>query len=230
MIDDSAVQRPLVFKFLGTVRYREAEALQHRLAAALQEGSGAEHLLCLEHHHVFTLGRNASRRDLLATDEWLAARGVEVADSDRGGQVTYHGPGQLVAYPVIDLSPDRRDLRAFVADLQEIIVRTAADFGVEAEKGSGPQRIGVWVGDAKLASIGVHVSRWVTTHGLALNVSTDLEFFRAIVACGLPQVRMCSIESLTGRAPELEVVATVCARHFADVFGRRLESPPSGSG
>lgn len=214
--------RPLAWSFLGRVPYDESEELQRRVRAALAEGTGTEHLLCLEHPHVFTLGRNASRGDLLVDERWLEAHGVEVAECDRGGQMTYHGPGQLVVYPVIDLNPDRRDLRAYVRDLQEVIVRTAADCGVAAEKGLESERIGVWAGEEKLASIGVHVSRWLTTHGLALNVSTDLEFFRAIVPCGLPQVRVCSIESLTGVRRPLAEVAAVLAGHFADVFDRRL--------
>ena len=215
--------RSLSWGFLGSVPYRRAEALQQRIRADLAAGTTGEHLLGLEHPHVFTVGRNASRGDLLVEESWLAERGVEVAECDRGGQMTYHGPGQLVVYPVIDLNPDRRDLRAYVHDLQEVIVRTAAEYGVAARPETESDRIGVWVGGSKLASIGVHVSRWLTTHGLALNVNTDLEFFGAIVPCGLPQVRMCSIESLTGKAQPVEEVAAACARHFAEVFGRRLE-------
>jgi lipoyl(octanoyl) transferase len=158
----------------------------------------------------------------VATREWLQSHGVEVHATDRGGQVTFHGPGQLVGYPIIDLKPDRRDLRRYVGDLQEVLVRTLAEFGIQARGRSEQAFIGVWSGEQKVASIGVHVSRWVTTHGFALNVSTDLSFFGGIVPCGLPNVEMASIESLTGRRPELEAVAAACARHFGDVFSRDM--------
>ncbi|HEV2846782.1 MAG TPA: lipoyl(octanoyl) transferase LipB, partial [Thermoanaerobaculia bacterium] len=144
------------------------------------------------------------------------------AESDRGGQVTYHGPGQLVGYPIVNLSPDRRDVRRYVRDLQEVLIRTLADYGVAAEPRDGQAFIGVWVGEEKIASIGVHLSRWITTHGFALNVSTDLSFFTGIIPCGLDQVRMTSVERLTGKAPSLPEIAAVCARHFGEVFGREL--------
>jgi lipoyl(octanoyl) transferase len=156
-----------------------------------------------------------------AAPEWRRAHGVEVAQSSRGGQVTYHGPGQLVGYPIIDLDPDRRDLRRYVRDLQEVLVRTLADYGVAAEARRSQPEIGVWAGDRKVASIGVHIRRWVTMHGFALNVTTDLEFFRGIVACGLREVEMASIASLTGQRPELPEVAARAAAHFAAVFDRR---------
>jgi len=153
--------------------------------------------------------------------------GIPVAASDRGGQVTYHGPGQLVGYPVVNLSPDRRDVRRYVHDLQEVLIRTLADYGVTAERRSEQAFIGVWVGEEKIASIGVHLSRWITTHGFALNVATDLSLFAGIVPCGLNQVRMTSIARLTGSAPQLPEVATTAARHFAAVFGRDLHHPVS---
>jgi lipoyl(octanoyl) transferase len=226
--------------YLGIVRYAGAEALQARVRAAVKDGSGDEHLLLLEHPHVFTLGRNADEADVLAPRAWLEAQGVEVHECDRGGQVTYHGPGQLVGYPIVDLDPDRRDLRRYVRDLQEVLIRTLADYGLEGGRRDGKDFIGVWVGDAKIASIGVHVSRWVTTHGFALNVSTDLSWFGRIVPCGLSRVEMASIETLTGAAPPVPEVAERLAGHFADVFDRdpaplRLtdfdaEAPERGSG
>ncbi len=219
---DRAARRALAWGFLGRLSYREAEKLQEGLRRDLAEGAGPEHLLLLEHPHVFTLGRSARRSDILAADGWLAARGVEVAESDRGGQVTYHGPGQLVGYPILDLSPDRRDVRRYVRDLQEVLVRTVAAYGVAAEGRAEQPAIGVWVGERKIASIGVHLRRWLTTHGFALNVTTDLGYFSSIVPCGLPRVEMGSIESETGRRPALAEVAAICARAFAEVFGRRL--------
>jgi lipoyl(octanoyl) transferase len=211
--------RPLHWSFLGRVPYAEAVELQQAIRQTVKQG-GPDHFLLLEHPHVYTLGRNADREDILAGDEWLRAKGVEVAECDRGGQVTYHGPGQLVGYPIVNLSPDRRDIRRYVRDVQEVLVRTLADYGVTAEPGEAQELIGVWVGERKIASIGVHLSRWVTTHGFALNVSTDLSYFAGIIPCGLHQVQMTSIERLTGKAPGLPEIAEVCAGHFAEVFGR----------
>jgi lipoyl(octanoyl) transferase len=220
-------RRALHWDFLGRVPYDEAVALQHAVREALKRGEGPERFLLLEHPPVFTLGRNASREDVLADPEWLAARGVQVAECDRGGQVTYHGPGQLVGYPIVNLSPDRRDIRRYVRDLQEVLIRTLADYGVTARPGEEQAFIGVWAGEEKIASIGVHLSRWITTHGFALNVSTDLSYFNGIIPCGLHQVRMTSIERLTGQAPSLPEIAAVCARHFGEVFDRELVESPA---
>ena len=209
-------------RWLGRVPYASTVELQHRLREDLRRGRGEEHLLLLEHPHVYTLGRNADAGDLLTEPRALEALGVEVHEANRGGQVTYHGPGQLVGYPILNLSPDRRDVRRYVRDLQETLIRTLADFGLEGRRREGQDFIGVWVGDAKVASIGVHLSRWLTTHGFALNVSTDLAYFRGIVACGLPEVQMASIESLTGERPSLEQVADTYGERFAEVFDRRL--------
>ncbi len=219
-------RRSLHWDYLGRVPYTEAVELQLAACAALKASEGPERLILLEHPHVYTLGRNASEADVLAGPEWLRTRGVEVAECDRGGQVTYHGPGQLVGYPIVNLSPDRRDVRRYVRDLQETLVRTLADYGVTAEGRDGQAFVGVWVGEEKIASIGVHLSRWITTHGFALNVSTDLSYFTGIIPCGLHQVRLTSIERLTGRAPHLSEVAEVYARHFGHVFDRDLVISP----
>jgi lipoyl(octanoyl) transferase len=234
--------------FLGRVEYRRALAMQLRIRQRLRERVGREHLLLLEHPPVFTLGRNADAGDIRASAQWLTERGVALEETDRGGQVTYHGPGQFVAYPIVDLSPDRRDVRRYVWDLQEVLIRLLADYGLAAARKEGPENIGVWVGDGvssaapgesadrgvggdgdrcegaerKIASIGVHISRWLTTHGFALNVTTDLDYFQGIVACGLPQVRMTSIEQLTGRRLELAEVARRCATHFGSVLDRQM--------
>ena len=221
--------RELRYGFLGHLGYREAVGLQERLRGRLRTGAGPEHLLMLEHAHVFTLGRSADRADIRAGAAWRAARAVEVEESDRGGQVTYHGPGQLVGYPILDLNPDRRDVRRYVRDLQQVLVRTLADLGVAAEGRGKQAEIGVWAGGDKIASIGVHLSRWLTTHGFALNLSTDLSYFAGIVPCGLQDVRMTSVERLTGRRHDLASVAELCAGHFAAVFERRLEPLAEGS-
>ncbi len=215
--------RDLHWSWLGSVPYDRALELQLETRQGVRAGTGPERLLLLEHPHVYTLGRSASRGDVKADDEWLRDQGVAIVECDRGGQVTYHGPGQLVGYPIVDLDPDRRDVRRYVWDLQEVLVRTLRDLGVtEAEGIRESDRIGVWVGGRKIASIGVHLSRWVTTHGFALNLTTNLSLFGGIIACGLPGVEMTSVEALTGRRPRLPEVAEACAAHFSRVFDRRL--------
>ncbi len=208
--------------YLGRVAYTEAVDLQESVRADLRAGTGLEALLLLEHPPVYTLGRNADSLDLLVDRSAAAARGIELHETNRGGKITYHGPGQLVGYPVLDLNPDRRDVRRFIADLQRVLIGTLAHFGIEAEARQQPFT-GVWVGDRKIASFGVHLSRWLTMHGFALNVTTDLSHFDGIVPCGLEGVRMCSIASESGRRPTLSEVAAVCVDRFAEVFERRIE-------
>jgi lipoyl(octanoyl) transferase len=216
-------RRELHWSFLGEdVPYGPTAALQERLRDDVRFGRGPERLLLLEHRPVFTLGRGASEDGVLAREDWLAERGVEVHPTNRGGQITYHGPGQLVGYPIFNLDPDRRDVRRFVRDLQEALLRTLADLGVEGRRREGQAFVGVWVGDAKIASIGVHLARWISIHGFALNVSTDLSYFSGIVACGLPDVTMTSIEKLLGGAPPVSEVARRVAGHFGDIFERDL--------
>jgi len=216
------MSRDTHWSFLGTVPYAEAVGLQERSRWELKAGSGLERLLLLTHPHVYTLGRSASREDVTVPREWLNARGVEVTECDRGGQVTYHGPGQLVGYPILDLSPDRRDIRRYMRDLMEVLVLTLTDFGVEARARREAEVLGVWVGEAKIASLGVHLKRWITTHGFALNVTTDLSYFGGIVPCGLSGVEMTSIEHLTGERPALPRVAARVVHHFGGIFGRRM--------
>ena len=214
-------QRVLEWSYLGRLDFSRAMALQEHRRERLRSGEANEALILLEHPHVYTLGRNASRSDILASPDWLRARGVEVVECDRGGQVTYHGPGQLVGYPILDLSPDRRDLRRYVRDLQEVLVRVLAEIGLSAESRSQSPEIGVWVKGRKIASLGVHVSRWITTHGFALNVSPDLSYFSSIVPCGLQGVEMTSVSQLTGVEWPLGELADLCARCLAEVFQRR---------
>lgn len=211
------------WSYLGRVPYAATAVLQVELREALRRGEGPERLLLLEHDPVFSLGRNATATDVLWSPSELAEHGVDVELSDRGGQVTYHGPGQLVGYPILDLNPDRRDIRRYVRDLQEVLVRTLADFAVAAAGGEG-ERIGVWVGRRKIASIGVHLSRWRTTHGFALNVAPELALFGGIVACGMPEIEMTSIARETGVQPTLEEVAARVREHFGAVFARQLDA------
>lgn len=224
-----ATRRPVKWAFLGRIGYSEGVDLQERVRAEVQAGREGDHLLLLEHDHVYTLGRSANSADLRMDEAERRARGIGTAETDRGGQVTYHGPGQLVGYPIMDLNPDRRDVRRYVRDLQEVLVRTLARYDVAARGGEETSEIGVWAGGGKIASIGIHLSRWVTTHGFALNVSTDLEHFAGIVPCGLPGVRMTSLALETGAVVELEPIAAICAQEFGHVFERELE-PMSGNG
>jgi lipoyl(octanoyl) transferase len=219
--------RRLEWSFVGSLPYGRADALQRALRDLVRHERQTDYLLLLEHPHVYTLGRNADRQDILVDREWLASRGAEVVESDRGGKVTYHGPGQLVGYPIIDLSPDRRDLRRYVHDLLEVLVRTLQEIGIDGEPRHVTEEIGVWVENRKIASIGVHVSRWITTHGFALNVHTDLSFFSSIVPCGLEGVEMTSVEGCAGRRRDLAEVAARCAHHFGEVFGCRLTRVPA---
>ncbi len=210
--------------YLGRVGYEAGVELQHRVRQSILDADpdAADTLLLLEHPPTYTVGRNCDRTDVLAAPEWLERRGIAVAECDRGGRATYHGPGQLVGYPIIDLRPDRRNVRAYVRDLQEVLVRTLAAFGVRAAGGEERERIGVWVGQRKIASIGIHIRRWVTTHGFALNVSTALDDFAGILSCGFDAGVMTSIEDVTGRRSDLAEVGACCAEVFAEVFERRL--------
>jgi lipoate-protein ligase B len=220
--------RPLHWTWLGGVPYSPLAALQESLRQDLRYERGEEHFLLLEHDPpVFTLGRNATEADVVASPKWLEQHGVEVHQTNRGGQVTYHGPGQLVGYPILNLNPDRRDVRHYVRDLQEVLIRTLADFDVVGERREGQDLIGIWVGNEKIASIGVHLSRWITLHGFALNIYTDLSHFDGIVACGLPKVQMTSIERLLGEAPPMPAVAARAADHLGRIFGRELQQIPS---
>lgn len=219
---DGTARRPLHWSFLGRVPYAPTYRLQEHLREEIRHRRGPEHFLLLEHDPVFTLGRSASSEDVVAAQPWLEERGIEVHETNRGGQVTYHGPGQLVGYPILNLDPDRRDVRRYVHDLQEVLLRSLADLGIRGRRRDGQAYIGIWVGEEKIASIGVHLARWITLHGFALNVTTDLSSFSGIVACGLPEVRMTSIEQLTGRRIPLPEVAARAAHHAAEVFERRL--------
>jgi lipoate-protein ligase B len=207
---------------LGQIRYAEAYALQRALVTARKADEVPDVLLLCEHPHVITLGRNGKREHLLASEQLLRQMGVEFSESNRGGDITYHGPGQVVGYPIVKLSEIRRDVGWYVRQLEEVMIRTTADFGVTAERLQG--KTGIWVqvsgaGEEKLGAIGVHLSRWVTSHGLAYNVSTDLRYFELIVPCGLIGRRATSLEKLLGCAVPREDVASRMAGHFGDIFG-----------
>ncbi len=203
---------------LGLVRYQDALTLQEQLVEDRKAGRIGDQLLLLEHHPVITLGvrsRN-DRSHVLQTPESLAAQGIDLFETGRGGDVTYHGPGQLVGYPIVDLTPERRDVHRYVRDLEEVLIRSVAPFGIEA--GRIPGLTGIWVGSEKLAAIGVRISRWITSHGFALNVSTNLDHFRLIVPCGIPDKGVTSMERLLGRRVEMAEVEDQVARQFLMCF------------
>lgn len=217
-----AAARVLDVRRLGLVPYAEALALQAELVEARRHQRVGDVLLLLQHPPVITLGVKArhTRRHVLASDAELAARGVEIFETGRGGDVTYHGPGQLVGYPILDLKPDRCDVHRYVRDLEEVLIRAAAAFGVAA--GRTPGLTGVWVGGEKLAAIGVRISRWITSHGFAFNVTTDLDAFSLIVPCGIADRGVTSLERLCGRAVPMADVEAAVIRAFCEVFDYRV--------
>jgi lipoyl(octanoyl) transferase len=207
--------RNCVLRELGRIRYGDALTIQQSLASDRKQGLVPDHLLLLEHPHVITMGRNGHEENLLASGEVMERAGIEYFPTNRGGDVTYHGPGQLVGYPILDLREWKRDVGAYVRTLEQSIIDTLADYGIEA--GRIPKLTGVWVGERKIAAIGVHLSRWVTSHGFALNVSTDLNYFQYIVPCGLTKP-VTSMAALGVRASWEEV-----GRRFASHFARNFE-------
>jgi lipoyl(octanoyl) transferase len=210
--------RPLDVRRLGRVPYADALALQRSLVEDRRAGRIPDTLLLLEHPHVLTLGvrGDGGRSHILATDATLTSRGIEVHETGRGGDITYHGPGQIVGYPIIDLNPDRRDVHRYVRDLETVLIRTAADYGIAAGRVEG--LTGVWVGDEKLAAIGVRIARWITSHGFALNVTTDLDHFGLIVPCGIADRGVTSLTRLLGWPVETNDVEFRIIEHFSKVF------------
>jgi lipoyl(octanoyl) transferase len=201
------------------MEYGAAYRLQKEIEAARKNGAGVDTLLLVEHPHVLTLGRRANASAVLVSPETLEARGVSLFETNRGGKATYHGLGQLVGYPIINLSPDREDVHRYVRELEEALIRALADFGVEGFRIKG--LTGVHTARGKVAAIGVHISRWVTTHGFALNVNTDLDFFNLIIACeGEP---VTSMEELLGRELPLGEVEDRIVARFSEVFEMTLE-------
>ncbi|UCC50053.1 MAG: lipoyl(octanoyl) transferase LipB [Gemmatimonadota bacterium] len=206
----------------GLTAYGEALALQRQLVQARSGGELTDDvLILLEHPRVITLGRGARVSNLRASTEVLAGLGVQVQEVERGGDVTYHGPGQLVGYPLVDLGRHKKDLHWYLRQLEEVLIQALGTFGITA--GRVPGYTGVWVDDRKIASIGVHVSRWVTSHGFALNVTTDLADFDLIIPCGIEAVKMTSVERETGRAHSIVKVGDKVARSFAEVFDLTVE-------
>jgi lipoyl(octanoyl) transferase len=211
---------------LGFIGYADAFELQKRIVAARKADAIGDVLLLCEHPHVITLGRSGKRENLLASERVLAQKGVEFHATNRGGDITYHGPGQIVGYPVIQLSAIRRDVVWYVRMLEEVMIRTCGNFGVVARREEG--KSGVWIDSVagnldaaeKLGAIGVHISRWVTSHGFAFNVATDLRYFELIVPCGIAERKATSLEKVLGRAVKRNEAAPKLVEHFGEVFGR----------
>jgi lipoate-protein ligase B len=207
-------QRKLLVQRLGVVDYESALTIQKETELAVKSGIQPDTLLLLEHPHTLTIGRRGDNSSILLDHEQLRARNVTLFETNRGGKVTYHGLGQVVGYPIVNLSPDREDVHRYVRDLEEVLIRTMSDFGIHAFRIEG--LTGVHTERGKVAAIGVHIARWVTTHGFALNVNTDLSYFDLIIACeGEP---VTSMEVLLGRETELSAVEDRIVGHFADVF------------
>jgi len=209
---------------LGLIGYAEAYALQKRIVAARKAEAIEDVLLLCEHPHVITQGRNGKREHLLVTENVLRQKGVEFYETSRGGDITYHGPGQIVGYPILNLGAIRRDVVWYVRTLEEAMIRATAEFGITAERVAG--KTGIWVRagntEEKLAAIGVHISRWVTSHGFAYNVSTDLRNFDLIVPCGIADRKATSLEKLLARNVEQTEVAPRIAKHLGELLGLEI--------
>ena len=218
--------RLLQVRRLGRVEYADGLALQKLLLAARVQGLVPDTLLLLEHPRVITLGRGAKAGNVLWPPALLEERGFEVFETDRGGDVTYHGPGQIVGYPILDLKPDRKDVRKYVGSLEEVMIRAAAEYGIRAER--VPGRTGVWTPAGKIGAIGVHISRWITSHGFAFNVRPDLADFSAIVPCGIRDAGVASLQSLLGDAPPLQEVEEVLALKAGEVWESEVSEVAPG--
>ncbi len=222
MREQAAGLRSLEVRRLGRLPYAEGLELQARLVAERRAGTISDTLLLVEHPHVITLGTGAHEENVLADEARRREMGIELFEVGRGGDVTYHGPGQLVGYPILDLKPDRKDVHRYLRDLEETLIRVAASFGIEAERSSG--RTGVWTRAGKLAAIGVRLSSgWITSHGFALNVSTDLGYFQTIVPCGISDRGVTSLERELARPVTLEEASDRVTEAFSIVFERDVD-------
>jgi lipoyl(octanoyl) transferase len=223
--------KPLLILDLGLISYTDGVALQQRIVEARKAQAVDDVLLLCQHPHVLTLGRNGKRENLLASEHVLRQKGVEFHASNRGGDITYHGPGQIVGYPILDLAKIKQDVHWYVRTLEEVMIRISAEFGIAAYR--IPGKTGIWVQatphEEKLAAIGVHISRWVTSHGFAYNVATDLRYFDLIVPCGIAERKATSLEKLLDRVTSQEEVKSLLIRHFVNCFNFAPQSSSAKS-
>jgi lipoyl(octanoyl) transferase len=228
-MSESKTREPILVVRCGTVPYEEARAAQRQLEGERQRGDVPDLLLLLEHPPVYTRGRRSTPEELPMGAEWYEAQGIEVRNTDRGGRVTYHGPGQLVAYPIVSLRPYGDDVHAYVRGLERVMIESLAAYDIEARLID--DETGVWVGERKIGSIGVHVSRGVTTHGLAVNVSNDLQPFEWVVPCGIEGCQVTSLTRELGAEQDLDAFAATVAERFGAVFERApVETAPEALG
>jgi len=215
--------RELEVRRLGVIGYEEALAMQRHLVEERRAERVPDLLLLLQHPPVITLGvkGDGGRANIVATSDRLASLGISIHETGRGGDVTYHGPGQIVGYPIVDLRPDRCDVHRYVRDVEEVMIRVCADYGVSAARIKG--LTGAWVGAEKIGAIGVRISRWITSHGFAFNVSTNLDHFRLIVPCGISDRGVTSLEKASGRRVPLTEVEEAFVSRFAETFGREVK-------
>ena len=221
--------RPIEVRRLGLVSYSDGLALQRSLVEQRRAGRTPDLLLLLEHPPVITVGvkGDGGRSNVVADSHQLAQLGIVISETGRGGDVTYHGPGQIVGYPILDLRPDRCDVHCYVRDLEEVMIRVCGDYGLQAGRIQG--LTGTWIGDQKIGAIGIRISRWITSHGFAFNVSTNLDHFRLIVPCGIPDHGVTSLERASGRTIPIAEAEDAVTRHFCGVFQREVTSAVSAS-
>jgi len=213
----SKMRRKIQHLEMGLVPYEEALELQHLLMEKKKNGEEEDYLITLEHPHTYTIGSTGSEKNLLVSNEYLKTKGISLQHIGRGGDITYHGPGQLIAYPVLDLNHYQKDLHKYLRDLEEVLMLTVKQFGITAERKT--ELTGIWVNDEKLASIGIRMSKWITIHGSALNVATDLKLFDNIIPCGIMDKSVTSMSKLLGYTIDIEDVTPLYVNSFADVFG-----------
>lgn len=214
---DGMTDRTLNYCDLGLIDYKEAWDLQKEIHGLRSDGKSNDVLFLLEHPHTYTLGKVADKKNLIGSEEYLDKNKISVYDIDRGGDITYHGPGQIVGYPIIDLQEWEMDTHKYLRGLEEVIIKTCAEYGVEGTR--NPKYTGVWIEDRKIAAIGIKVSRWITMHGFAFNINTDLDFFKGIIPCGITDKDVTSLSRETGRSVELAEVKEKLTLNFKAIFG-----------
>jgi lipoyl(octanoyl) transferase len=201
---------------LGFIDYKEAWDLQYKIHTSRVQGNVRDHFLLLEHPNTYTLGKTADKSNLIGNEEYLKEKNISVYDIDRGGDITYHGPGQIVGYPIINLNDWKQDTHKYLRALEEIIIRVCLEFGLIGRR--DPEYTGVWIEDRKIAAIGIKVSRWVTMHGFAFNINTDLSLFNGIIPCGISDKAVTSLSKETNKTVEINFVKSLILQHFTEIF------------